>query len=164
MIITLKDCLVPECAGKEHRWEFERPTLRELERIEHTTGMDVGDFFQGLVDVEEKGVTGLAIKTLLAMVDVLHRREGIRPPFEDIDVDFVNLSFEFMPGETEGEGEAGEAEGGEGKDPAPAAPSHPQEEPATPAAEPGSGPEAAEASEPRSSTTPTGSGGGSASP
>src|SRR5439155_7946009 len=43
IIIELSDCRVASCiaAGQtEHRWEWERPTIRELLRVQETLGMD----------------------------------------------------------------------------------------------------------------------------
>lgn len=155
MIITLSNCLVPACEGGDHKWEFERPTIRELKRIETATGMDVETFFQGLGDVETTGVTSKALDAILALVDVLHRRDGLRVPFEDIDVDFPSFGIEFQPGETD------EDEDEEGKGPAPAETSRP---PAAEVPGSGSGPAPAEESTPSSSPTPPASGGGSDSP
>ena len=153
MIITIERCLVPQCEGAAHRWEFQRPTLRELERMEDAAGIDVDQFATGLSDILSPGASRLAIKATLALADILHRRDGIRVPYEDIDIDVEEADLE-EPGEA--------AEDGEGKDPAPTAPSHPRGEAAP--AEPASGPATGEASEPKSSPTPTDSGGGSASP
>lgn len=157
MIITLSDCLVPACEGGDHKWEFERPTIRELKRIETATGMDVETFFQGLGDVETTGVTSKALDAILALVDVLHRRDGLRVPFEDIDVDFPSFGIEFQPGETDDD----EPEDEEGKGPAQAETSRP---PAAEVPGSGSGPAPAEESTPSSSPTPPDSGGGSDSP
>lgn len=159
MIITSKNCLIPACEGADHKWEFERPTIRELKRIETVTGLDIGDFFEGLGDVETTGVTSKALDAILALVDILHRRDGLRPEFEDVDVDFPNFGIEFQPGEVD---EDEEPEDEAGKGPAPVATSHP---PAAPdATGPGSGPESAAESTPSSSPTPPASGGGTDSP
>jgi len=159
MIITIQKCLVPQCDGASHRWEFERPTLREIERMEDAAGIDIDQFATGLTDVLSPGVSRLAIKATLALADILHRRDGVRVPYEDIDIDIGD--FDIAVDETDVEPAEPEADS-EGKGPAPAPTSPPREEPAP--AEPGSGPATAEESEPKSSTTPTGSGGGSASP
>lgn len=161
MIITIEKCLVPQCEGKPHRWEFERPTLRELERMEDVAGIDVDQFATGLTDVLSPGVSRLAIKATLALADILHRRDGVRVPYEDIDIDIGD--FDITVDDNDVEEEEGQVDAdGEGKDPAPAPVSPPREEPAP--AEPGSGPASEEASDPRPSPTPTVSGGGSASP
>jgi hypothetical protein len=160
MIITIQKCLVPQCEGAAHKWEFQRPTLRELERMEDVAGIDVDQFATGLTDVLSPGVSRLAIKATLALADILHRRDGVRVPYEDIDIDIGD--FDIAVDETDIEPDGQAEEDGEGKDPAPAPTSPPREEPAP--AEPGSGPATEEESEPRSSSTPTGSGGGSASP
>lgn len=161
MIITIQRCLVPQCEGATHRWEFERPTLREIERMEDAAGIDIDQFATGLNDVLSPGVSRMAIKATLALADILHRRDGVRVPYEDIDIDIGD--FDIAVDESDLDDEPPEAEeDGEGKDPAPAPPSHPQGE--TAPAEPASGPAAGEASGPRSSATPTVSGGGSGSP
>lgn len=159
MIIILKNCLVPDCAGADHKWEFERPTLREIQRIQQITGLDVDAWGDGLNGALGAGMSGAAIDATLALVDILHRRDGVKVAFDDIDVDLGSMDFEFDDAEVQ-EAEAGQEEG-EGKDPAPISPSHPREDEA-PAS--GSGPVSEEVSPPRSWPTPQTSGGGSDSP
>lgn len=160
MIITIEKCLVPQCEGAAHRWEFERPTLREIERMEDVAGIDIDQFATGLTDVLQPGVSRLAIKATLALADILHRRDGIRVPYEDIDIDIGDFDIHVDETDVE-EGVQADADG-EGKDPVPTPDSPPPAEPAP--AEPASGPDTGAASEPRSSSTQTGSGGGSDSP
>lgn len=163
MIITINRCLVPECDGASHKWEFEAPTLREIQRMEQVSGISIDQFAGGLDDALDAGITSAGINAVLALVDMLHRRDGVRVPFEEIDVSPTDFQMDFEVGELEANGdEAEETESGEGKDPAPTPDSPPPAEPAP--AEPASGPETVEGSEARSSSTPTGSGGGSDSP
>ncbi|MEV4000994.1 hypothetical protein [Actinomadura sp. NPDC049753] len=163
MIITIQKCLVPQCEGAAHKWEFETPTLREFQRMEKIAGISVDQFAGGLDDALDTGITSAAIDAVLAMVDMLHRREGVKVPFEDIDIDPTDFKLDVADGDLDADDEPGEAsEDGAGKDPDPTPPSHPHE--ATAPDAPASGPESGEASEPRSSLTPTASGGGSASP
>lgn len=157
MFITITKCLVPECKGTSHKWEFERPTLREIQRIETATGLDLDQWAEGLN--EALGTfTSVGIKATLALVDILHRRDGIKVPFEDIDLDpaLIDISFEGDDDQAEGE----DQEDGEGKGPAPA-PTSPHPEPGSDST---SGPSSEAESTPRSSTTPPTSGGTSASP
>lgn len=160
MIITLNNCSTPECEGASHRWEFERPTLREIQRIETTTGLDAEQFFAGMDSAGEGGITSVGIKAILALVDVLHRRDGVRAPFEDIDVDIVDFAIEFEAGEVdEDESPVGD-EDEVGKGPAPTSPSPP---PSAPEVEASASGDATEAASPRRSPdTPPGSGGGTA--
>lgn len=161
MIITIGKCLVPECAGASHKWEFETPTLRELQRMEKTAGISIDQFAGGLDDALDTGITSAAINAVLALVDILHRRNGVRVPFEDIDVDPGDFHLDLGADETDGEpDDDADTEAGKGPDPTP--PSHPHED--TAPGEPASGPSTEAESEPRSSSTPPGSGGGSASP
>lgn len=164
MIITLKACKVPGCEGADHRWEWARPTAREILRIQEATGQDVNAWSEGLNLGLEGGTAGLL--AALALVDVLHRRDGIKVPFEDIDLDVFSLEFEPEPGEIEQADEGqGDGEDEAGKGPGPTSLSLPPED-AAPGAGPvsTSGPEPEAASAPRSSPTPTTSGGTSASP
>lgn len=157
MIITSKNCLVPECEGANHRWEFERPTAREILRIQQASGQDIDAWSDGLNGISD-GVSEKALLAALALVDILHRRGGVRVPFDDIDVDLYNLDFEMEAGEVD---EEPAAEDAAGKDQGPTTVSLPPEDVA-PASTSGPAPEAE--SEPKSSPTPTTSGDASASP
>jgi hypothetical protein len=167
MIIELKKCLVPACEGVDHRWEFERPTLREILRIQKVSGLDIDAWSDGLNEFGE-GVSAQMIDSILALIDILHRRIGVRVPFEEIDVDlgafdFILEDHELEQIQDEGQEDAG-GEVDEGKD-APAQTEvslPPEDEAASPGSD--SGPLSGADSTPRSSPTPTASGGGSGSP
>lgn len=147
MIVELKDCLVPVCEGATHRWEFERPTLRELKRIQETIGMDPDEFETAMND----GLSSQAIDAILVLVDILHRRNKVVVPFDEIDADIQNLDFIADP--------APEPE--PGKEPATTI-SLPRED-VVPASST-SGPSPEVASGPRSSAMAQTSGGGTGSP
>lgn len=160
MIISIKKCIIPACEGADHKWEFERPTLREVKRMQQH-GVDISLFEDAMNVMLQGGSITTAIDALLALVDILHRRDGARIPFEDIDVDFPTLDFEFGDDEIEpGDDAAGEGEEGKAG-PAPTSSSQPPaaEEPAGAS---DSGPPATEASTPKSPPTALTSGGGTA--
>lgn len=157
MIITLRNCLVPDCEGADHKWEWSgRPTLREIKRIEQATGMDIETWNEGLNELG-RGMTSKVIDACLALVDILHRRDGIKVAFDDIDVDLADLDFDLDEAEADEEDQTDEA----GKDPAQTSPSQ------NPEAEddaPEFGGSTKAASKPKSSRTARTSGGSSGSP
>jgi hypothetical protein len=146
-VVILRNCLIPECGGADHKWEFERPTLRELRRIQEVIGLDPEQFEEA---VNEGAATIASIDAILILVAILHKRIGVIVPFDDVDVDITGL--QFMPDP--------EAEP-EGKPTGPPPTSPPPEDPAAASA---SGDSTAEGSEPRSSTSEPDSGGSTASP
>jgi hypothetical protein len=153
IIIRLENCKIPACmeAGTTtHRWEFERPTIRELMRIQEALGLDPDQWQTALNDAAEKFTTTSGMATLM-LVNILHRRIGIVCTLEDTDLDIYDLTFEADP-----EAEAEQ----EGKDETPTSPLPEDGGPASST----SGPCSEEESEPKSSTTPETSGGASASP
>lgn len=125
MIITIEKCKIEACGGAEHRFEFDRPTAREILRIETATGMDVDAWAAGL-DAGLANVTASgALMAMLALVDVCHRRIGVNVPFDDVDVDLFGINIAFESGELEDGDDDGDGAGDEaGKDdPAPTKPS-----------------------------------------
>lgn len=82
-LITVKNCLNCDVA---HEWVFSGPTLKELRMIKHLTGMNQKQF-------GEAGDEGDP-EALAALLYVLHKRERITVPFEDIDLDFNDFSME----------------------------------------------------------------------
>jgi len=151
MIIISNSCIVRGCPsrGQDHKWEWDRPTAQECLRIEEVLGIDIGEWADAFDGVA--GTSTMKIKSLLMFVDLMHRRDGIAVPWEDIDVDFGN--FKMIPDPDLSES----AEPSAGKDPAPTAPSRRQKAAATAST---SGRSAKAASQPKSSPTPTASGAG----
>jgi hypothetical protein len=96
VIITLRNCLVPECKadGREHKWEFERPTIQELLRIQETLGLDP-DQFEAALNAD--GLDIVKLRALLVLVQIFHKREGIIVAFEDVDLDIADLEFHADP-------------------------------------------------------------------
>jgi uncharacterized sporulation protein YeaH/YhbH (DUF444 family) len=82
-IITVKKCL--NC-NVDHEWIFDGATLRELRVIKQITGMNQADF-------SAAGDNGDP-EALAALLYVLHLRDKIRIPFEDVDLDFKNFAME----------------------------------------------------------------------
>lgn len=122
MIITVRNCRVDVCGGADHKFEFDRPTAREILRIEQSSGMDIDTWSDGLNGALNKAAVSSALLAMLALVDILHRREGIKVPFEDIDVDLMDLDIELEAGERADDG-GDAAEDEAGKDPAQTKPS-----------------------------------------
>lgn len=146
MIIISRNCLVPDCGGADHKWEIERPTLREFRFIQETVGLDPDDFETAL----NAGGTIQSIDALLALLTILHRRDGLQVPFDDVDADLAHLEFVADPVAEPEEKPTGQP---------PTSPLPRDPEPAPP-----SGGSTGEGSEPKSSTTEPGSGGITASP
>lgn len=143
MIIISRNCLVPDCGGADHKWEIERPTLREFRFIQETVGLDPDNFENAL----NEGGTIQSIDAVLVLLTILHRRDGIRVPFDDVDADLAHLEFVADPVAEPEEKPTG-----------PPPTSHHQKDPG-PA--PSSGGSTAEASGPKSSPTEPTSGGSS---
>lgn len=156
MRIIINGCVISECEGGDHKWEFERPTLRELKRIQDLIGMNIEEFETGMNAMLSGDLTSKGIDMLLALVDLLHRRDGLRVPYDDIDVDFPTMDFEFDDHELPDEPSE---QGDEGKD---LAPTKGSQSPVGEAEPPASGRVSKAASKPKSSRTPRTSGGTSA--
>lgn len=93
MIIISRKCLVPDCDGADHKWEIERPTLREFRFIQETVGLDPDQFEAAM----NEGGTIQSIDAVLVLLAILHRRDRVIVPFEDIDADLAHLEFLFDP-------------------------------------------------------------------
>lgn len=89
-LITVRNCL--NC-GIAHEWVFDNPTLKELRVIKQLTGMNQKQF-------GEAGDEGDP-EALAALIYVLHKRDRITVPFEDVDLDFND--FDMEPTEEERE-------------------------------------------------------------
>lgn len=113
IIIELNNCKVPDCVASgetSHRWEWERPTIQELLRVQETTGMDPDQWQDALAQALEKFSTE-AMKATIMLVGVLHRRIGIVVGFEEIDFDVFALKFLPDPeAEVEAEDDLGKGE------------------------------------------------------
>lgn len=157
MIITVKRCRVDVCEGADHKFEFDRPTAREILRIEQASGMDIDTWSDGLTGALNKVAAKPALLAMLALVDILHRRDGIKVPFEDIDVDLMDLDIELEAGEVDDDGD--EAGDEAGKDPAPTKPSPRRAAGASRASTSGAAKKAASGR--KSTPTPSSSGGSS---
>lgn len=81
--ITIKKCLTCDIA---HEWLFSGATLKELRMIKQLTGMNAAEFGTAGDDGDPDA--------LAALLYVLHKREKITVPFEDIDVDFADFQME----------------------------------------------------------------------
>lgn len=86
--IKVKKCL--NC-GVSHEWLFEGMTLKELRDIKRLTGMRTKDFAMAGDEGDPEA--------LAALVYILHKREKIVMPFDDVDLDFND--FEMEPTEEE---------------------------------------------------------------
>lgn len=102
MNIHIKDC--PNCSGADHDWDYGAPTLKELRRIKAVTSLGLRDFGDGVVTADADALT--------ALVDLLHRRDGVELRWDDIDLNFDG--FEITPNaeETAEAGKDGPAEAG----------------------------------------------------
>jgi hypothetical protein len=87
-VIKVKNCL--NC-GIEHEWLFSGATLKELRMIKELTGMNGKQFAMAGDDLEPEA--------LAALVYMLHKRDRITVPFEDVDLDFND--FEMTPTDEE---------------------------------------------------------------
>lgn len=157
IVIELSDCRVASCiaAGQtEHRWEWERPTVRELLRVQETLGMDP-DQWQDALGQAMQGLTADAMKASIMLVTVLHSRIGVPATYEEVDFDLFSLRFLSDP-----DAEAAQAEDDPGKAPTPTSPHPGADDPASST----SGPSSEAGSAPRSSRTRRNSGAASDSP
>jgi hypothetical protein len=81
-VITLRSCL--NC-GIDHEWIFTGATLKELRLIKTLTGMNQKEF-------AEAGDEGDP-EALAALLYLLHRRDKITVPFDDVDLDFTRFEM-----------------------------------------------------------------------
>ena len=82
-LVNITDCV--NC-HIDHEWLFESMTLRELRMIKKLTGMGQRAF-------AEAGDEGDP-EALAALIYVLHKRDKITIPFDDVDLDFTKFSME----------------------------------------------------------------------
>lgn len=109
MIVTLNNCLVPECVASgttSHKWEFERPTMQELLKIQEVLGLDPDEFEAAL----NERMSARMIKAAIMLVVIFHRRDGVLIPqgqdgfYEGCDFDITDLDFHGDPAPDEPEG------------------------------------------------------------
>jgi hypothetical protein len=117
-VIKISKCL--NC-GVKHEWVFDAPKLKELRVIKSLTGMNGVQF----LEASDEGDA----EAMAALLYILHKRDKITIPFEDVDLDFATFSIE--PTEEEkaaaelANAEAAQAEAnGEKKDPFPNGPTN----------------------------------------
>lgn len=80
-LIKIKECVSEgPCKGQTHEWAFTQPRLKELRVLQAKTGMTLQKFMDELNEMSAEAIT--------ALVDLLHRRDGIDLRWDDIDVDF----------------------------------------------------------------------------
>jgi hypothetical protein len=82
-LVTIRECLNCQI---DHEWLFESMTLKELRVIKKLTGMGQKAF-------AEAGDEGDP-EALAALIYVLHRRDKIVIPFDDVDLDFTKFTME----------------------------------------------------------------------
>jgi len=82
-LITIKECVNCDI---DHEWIFDGASLRELRMIKKLTGMSQKAF-------AEAGDEGDP-EALAALIYVLHKRDRITIPFEDVDLDFSKFTME----------------------------------------------------------------------
>ena len=82
-LVTIRECLNCDI---DHEWLFESMTLKELRLIKKLPGMGQKAF-------AEAGDEGDP-EALAALIYVLHKRDKIVIPFEDVDLDFTKFKME----------------------------------------------------------------------
>jgi hypothetical protein len=82
-LIKIESCLNCEIS---HEWLFDGATLKELRMIKKLTGMNAKEFAGAGDDLDPEA--------LAALVFVLHMRDKIRIPFEDVDLNFNDFTME----------------------------------------------------------------------
>jgi hypothetical protein len=82
--VKIEKCL--NC-GIGHNWFFEGLTLRELRQIKIVSGMSQKEFAKAGDDGDPE--------SLAILLWILHNREKIKIPFEDIDLDFNDFAMEL---------------------------------------------------------------------
>ena len=109
MFITIKKCL--NC-GVAHEWDFDSPKLKEMRTIKKLTGLAGQDFADGMMEMDPDALT--------AVIYILHKRDKITIPFDDIDLDFNDFDMKETEEERQSRekleaaesGESGKAESG----------------------------------------------------
>lgn len=82
-LIKIDKCLNCDVS---HQWLFDGATLKELRTIKKLTGMGPKEFAGAGDDFDPEA--------LAALVYILHVRDRIKIPFEDVDLDFNDFTME----------------------------------------------------------------------
>jgi hypothetical protein len=82
-IVTIKKCLNCDIA---HEWLFDGITLKEQRLIKALIGMNGKEFAAAGDDLDPDALT--------ALLYILHKRDKITVPFEDIDLNFNDFTME----------------------------------------------------------------------
>ena len=80
--VKIKNCL--NC-GIPHEWLFEGPTLKELRVIKVLTGQSGKEYMESADSGDPD--------SLAALLYILHLRDKISVPFDDIDLDFTDFDM-----------------------------------------------------------------------
>jgi len=78
--ITISKCV--NC-GIGHEWDFDVPTLKEMRQIKKLTGLAGQDFAQASEAMDPEAIA--------ALLYVMHKRDKITIPFDDIDINFTDF-------------------------------------------------------------------------
>ena len=81
--VTIEKCL--NCEIK-HSWLFAGMDLQDLRAIKQLTGMRAAEYSEASENMDPDAIA--------ALLFVLHRKDGITIPFEDINVDFNDMTVE----------------------------------------------------------------------
>ena len=87
-IVNIQACV--NCSGEkpvDHSWLFEGISLRELRIIKKLTGMSQVEFSQAGDDGDPDA--------LAALLYILHKRDKINIPYDDIDLDFSRFDMKL---------------------------------------------------------------------
>jgi hypothetical protein len=81
-IVKIKNCI--NC-HMPHEWLFLGPKLKEMRTIKKLTGFTGMDFIEAADSLDPDAVT--------ALLYILHQRDKITVPFDDIDIDFEDFDM-----------------------------------------------------------------------
>jgi hypothetical protein len=79
-IKNCKNCNVP------HDWFFDSLDLQELRMVKKLVGLRANEFGEAMDDMDPDAIA--------AMLFVLHKRNGIIVPFDDVNLDFRDLDIQ----------------------------------------------------------------------
>ena len=81
--VKINKCL--NC-GISHSWTFDGMTLKEMREIKKLTGLRVMEFAAAGDDGDPEAIA--------ALVYIMHKRNKISLPFDDVDLDFTDFVIE----------------------------------------------------------------------